>query len=124
VLSAVFRKGGEVAFLTEELESVFDPGGGCFDAETQGFVPSLVAQIGRVLAKHLTNLGVLTPPKLTDEQKKLVEEKREALQAKGLLEEGAEFPPSAIICPNCYTKAAVRLDGCLTCLQCGDSKCG
>lgn len=52
VISAVFRKGGEVEFLAEELKNVFDPKGGYFK-KGEGFVPSIVADIGSVIAKHL-----------------------------------------------------------------------
>ena len=52
VVSAVFRKGGEVAFLADELKNVFDPKGGYFK-KGEGFVPSLVADIGGVIHKHL-----------------------------------------------------------------------
>ena len=58
IISAVFRKGGEVAFLVDELRSVFDPKGGYFKKGGK-FMPSLVAEIGDVLEQHLAGLGMI-----------------------------------------------------------------
>ena len=58
VMSAVFRKGGDVTFLLEELQSVFDPNGGYYKKGGK-YVPSLVAEIGEVLEKHLIDSGML-----------------------------------------------------------------
>lgn len=56
VISAVFRKGGNTSFLAEELQAVFDPKGGYFK-KGEGFVPSVVADIGGVIAKHLRSMS-------------------------------------------------------------------
>lgn len=58
VMSAVFRKGGDVTFLVEELRSVFDPSGGYFKKGGK-YIPSLVAEIGEVLEQHLQTIGML-----------------------------------------------------------------
>ena len=58
VMSAVFRKGGDLTFLIEELESVFDPNGGYYKKGGK-YVPSLVAELGQVLEEHLKNIGML-----------------------------------------------------------------
>ncbi|GAA3979429.1 NrdJb [Allohahella marinimesophila] len=125
VISAVFRKGGDITFLLEELLSVYDPNGGYYK-KGGIFVPSLVAEIGSVIEKHLMFLGIIKSDKLSPEQRKLVEEKRAAYEAVHGESGGAEgsFPPSAISCKKCMQKSVVMLDGCLTCLNCGDSKCG
>ena len=59
IISAVFRKGGDVAFLVEELHSVFDPGGGYLKRGGR-HVPSLVAEIGTVIEEHLITIGIMT----------------------------------------------------------------
>ena len=127
VMSAVFRKGGDVTFLVEELKSVFEPSGGYFKKGGR-FVPSLVAEIGEVVEQHLQNIGMLKKPGLDEHQQKLVDEKRTEYfenHAKAGEEMTAEgFPKGASLCNKCQTKAAIIMDGCLTCLNCGESKCG
>jgi len=126
IISAVFRKGGDVTFLVEEMKAVFDPKGGYWKPGGR-FMPSIVAEIGDVIEKHLIHIGMLQPPELDEHQKKLVEEKRKQFEAK--MEEGgkvdnSDFPEGAQLCGKCSTKAMVMMDGCLTCLNCGESKCG
>jgi hypothetical protein len=127
VMSAVFRKGGDVTFLVEELHSVFDPSGGYFKKGGK-YIPSLVAEIGEVLEQHLQEIGMLKKAGLDEHQQKLVEEKRKEYlekHAKSGDESNAEgFPAGAQLCGKCNTKAAIVMDGCLTCLNCGESKCG
>jgi len=127
VMSAVFRKGGDVTFLVEELHSVFDPSGGYFKKGGK-YIPSLVAEIGEVLEQHLQEIGMLKKAGLDEHQQKLVEEKRKEFlekHAKSGEESNAEgFPAGAQLCSKCSTKAAIVMDGCLTCLNCGESKCG
>ncbi|ROH87009.1 NrdJb [Pseudomethylobacillus aquaticus] len=125
VMSAVFRKGGDVTFLVEELHSVFDPSGGYFKKGGK-YIPSLVAEIGEVLEQHLQEIGMLKKSGPDEHQKKLIEEKKtEYLQKHAdepVNEEG--FPKGAQLCNKCHTKASIVMDGCLTCLNCGESKCG
>jgi hypothetical protein len=127
VMSAVFRKGGDITFLVEELKSVFEPSGGYFKKGGK-FVPSLVAEIGEVVEQHLQEIGMLKKPGLDKHQQKLVEEKKaEYLEkhAKSGEESNDEgFPKGAQLCKKCNTKASIVMDGCLTCLNCGESKCG
>ena len=73
VMSAVFRKGGDVTFLVEELRSVFEPSGGYFKKGGK-FIPSLVAEIGEVVEQHLQEIGMLKKPGLDQHQQKLVDE--------------------------------------------------
>ena len=124
VMSAVFRKGGDVTFLLEELQSVFDPNGGYYKKGGK-YVPSLVAEIGEVLEKHLIDIGMLKTKELDEHQKKLVEEKKKEYLDKNQdqLDESG-FPKDSQLCAKCNTKAAILMDGCLTCLNCGESKCG
>ena len=127
VMSAVFRKGGDVTFLVEELHSVFDPNGGYFKKGGK-YIPSLVAEIGEVVEQHLQEIGMLKKPEPDQHQKKLIAEKRAEYMEKHTQSGGetnAEgFPPGAQLCNKCSTKAAIIMDGCLTCLNCGESKCG
>jgi hypothetical protein len=119
IISAVFRKGGEVTFLVEELRSVFDPKGGYFKKGGK-YMPSLVAEIGDVIEAHLRTTGIMKIPALDTHQQQLVREYR----GKAGDPEDSDFPPDAQLCGKCQTKAVVVMDGCLTCLNCADSKCG
>lgn len=127
VMSAVFRKGGDLTFLVEELHSVFDPSGGYFKKGGK-YIPSLVAEIGEVVEQHLQEIGMLKKAGLDEHQQKLVAEKKKEFlekQAQSGAEMNAEgFPAGAQLCKKCNTKASIIMDGCLTCLNCGESKCG
>ncbi len=128
IISAVFRKGGDVTFLVEELRSVFDPRGGYFKPGGR-YMPSLVAELGDAIECHLRMIGMLKDDGLDEHQKKLVAEKRAQYEASIADSEKSEqtdsdFPPGAQLCAKCSTQAVVKMDGCMTCLNCGDSKCG
>jgi len=127
VLSAVFRKGGDVTFLIEELRSVFDPRGGYF--KKGRYTPSLVAELGDVIECHLRMIGLIKPDEMDEHQKKFLAEKRAQLESHsqavgGRKDDGGSFPADAQLCAKCSTKAVIKMDGCMTCLNCGDSKCG
>ncbi len=127
IISAVFRKGGDVTFLVEELHSVFDPRGGYFKKGGK-YMPSLVAEIGDAIGAHLRMIGLLEDDDLDERQRRFIEEKRAELA--GLYDdataggESRSFPDNALLCAKCHTKAVVQMDGCMTCLSCGESKCG
>jgi len=126
IVSAVFRKGGDVTFLVEELRSVFDPRGGYFKKGGK-YMPSLVAEIGDAIECHLRMIGMLKDEGLDEHQKKLVAEKRaqyESAVESTTPAESGDFPEGSQLCVKCHTKAAIQMDGCLTCLNCGESKCG
>jgi len=126
IISAVFRKGGDVTFLVDELRSVFDPRGGYFKKGGK-YMPSLVAEIGDAIECHLRMIGLLKDDGLDEHQKKLVEEKRAQFEKTVKDAEAnvpSEFPDGAQLCMKCNTKAMIKMDGCMTCLNCGDSKCG
>ena len=108
MISAVFRRGGEVAFVAEELKQVFDPRGGQW---TNGrYVGSLVAAIGDVIERHMIDTGFLTPA--------------EPIVQKAA---NATSPAAATAlgpwCPKCSQPGLVREAGCLSCVHCGWSKC-
>jgi bacterioferritin-associated ferredoxin len=115
IVSAVFRKGGEMTFLVDELRSVFDPKGGYFRKGGK-FMPSLVAEIGDVLETHLADLGLIV------RDNSLAEAAQAMVAAK--IEKISAATPNKMLCGKCNEYAAVLMDGCLTCLNCGDSKCG
>ena len=126
IISAVFRKGGDVTFLVEELRAVFDPRGGYFKKGGK-YMPSLVAEIGDVIECHMRMIGLLKDNDLDEHQKKLIQEKRaqyEATVKEAEAKAPSDFPEGAQLCGKCNTKAMIQMDGCMTCLNCGDSKCG
>ncbi len=125
IISAVFRKGGDVTFLVEEMRSVFDPKGGYFKKGGK-YMPSLVAEIGDVIEAHLRTIGLLPEDGPDAHQRKLIDEQRAKYEmgVKAVEDAGVSaFPPEATLCDKCQTKARIVMDGCLTCLNCGDSKC-
>jgi ribonucleoside-diphosphate reductase alpha chain len=109
LISAVFRHGGEVAFLIDELRSVIDPSGGTFHKGK--YIPSLVSVIGDVIEQELISLGLHTKD----------ESLKEAAVA--MLNEKVKTEKRLQQCPKCMEFALVVMDGCLTCTSCGDSKC-
>ena len=128
LISAIFRKGGDVTFLVEELKAVFDPRGGYFK-KGGVFMPSIVAEIGYAIEDHMKHIGLIN----TDldphqqaylEQKRVAAQEADAKKTRGAEAEDNPFPPSASLCMKCHTKAVVLMDGCMTCLSCADSKCG
>jgi hypothetical protein len=126
IISAVFRKGGDVTFLVDELKAVFDPRGGYWKPGGK-FMPSIIAELGYIVEKHLIAIGLLSPPGLDENQQKLIEQKREEYEASARQQDAfakTAFPEGAQLCAKCSTAAVVVLDGCSTCLNCGDSKCG
>ena len=122
VISAVFRKGGDACFLVEELKAVFDPRGGYFK-KGGVFMPSLVAEIGYAIESHLKHIGMIKPEAMPDHQKQFLEEKRREFEALHGESSNQAFPDKAALCNKCSTKAMVLMDGCMTCLNCGESKC-
>jgi hypothetical protein len=150
IMSAVFRKGGDVTFLVEEMKAVFDPKGGYFKAGGV-YMPSLVAELGMIVEDHLKSIGMIHDPEMSPERRALIAEKRRAYDQRSskknseislagemggamatpaheedieVTGDGASFPPSATMCHKCNNKAVVIMDGCATCLNCGYSKCG
>jgi len=128
LMSAVFRKGGDVTFLAEELQAVFDPRGGYFKPGGK-FMPSIIAEIGAVIEHHLQKIGLMEKEELSEQQQLILDQKRaeaEASAHKKTAEANADssYPASATLCNKCHTKAVVIMDNCATCLSCGYSKCG
>ncbi len=131
IISAVFRKGGDVAFLVDELQSIFDPKGGYFRKGGK-YVPSLVAEIGDAIETHLTRIGLIAAPRLDQHQQTMLAQARKQFKKQQDLNldpgepgepDATAFPETAVLCGKCMYKAKIMLDNCLTCLNCGDSKC-
>lgn len=99
MISAVFRRGGEVAFVVEELKAVFDPRGGAWMQKR--YIPSIIAAIGDVIERHMVRIGFLNA---------------EDSEAKTM-------PPSIETCSKCGSYDIKRQEGCDTCATCGYSKC-
>ena len=120
---------GDVTFLAEELQAVFDPKGGYFKPGGR-FMPSIIAEIGDVIAHHMQKIGLMEKEELSEQQKLILSQKRaeaEGVQNPGAADKTAEaagYPASATLCNKCNTKAVVVMDNCATCLSCGYSKCG
>lgn len=109
MISAVFRRGGDVSFVVEELKAVFDPRGGQW---MEGrYVPSLLAAIGGVIERHMIDIGFMTPAE------RLVSPK----EGGGAVQ--AERVQDLRYCPRCNARALVFQEGCHTCRSCGWSKC-
>ena len=126
IISAVFRKGGDVTFLVEELKAVFDPRGGYWQPGGR-FMPSIIAELGYVIEKHLQTIGLMPRPEMDEHRKKLIADKKEEYEARNKQQDAfsrGHFPEGAQLCTKCSTLAVVMMDGCMTCLNCGDSKCG
>jgi len=153
IMSAVFRKGGDITFLVDELRSVFDPRGGYWVKGS--YKQSIIAEIGDVIERHLILIGMLVPNEPNEHQKELIRQKREALEKRDAQAKVANpdntvneadssapsvsdkdslsvvssaaslpanssddgFPPDARLCNKCNHRAAIIMDGCVTCLN-------
>ena len=117
MISAVFRRGGDVSFVVEELKAVFDPRGGQWmDGR---YVPSLLAAIGEVIERHMIDIGFMTDPRR--EQRELVAQlERKVVNLNSQDATDARLPR----CPKCSQPALIRQEGCDLCTSCGYSKCG
>ncbi len=103
MISAVFRRGGDVSFVVEELKAVFDPRGGQWMGGR--YVPSLLAAIGGVIERHMVEIRFLdTDP----------------LQRFPITDRNGE---RRVSCPRCGGQSLMFQEGCATCLSCGFSKC-
>ena len=111
MISAVFRRGGDVSFVVEELKAVFDPRGGQWMGNR--YVPSLLAAIGEVIERHLNAIGFMNKGRRDETD----------AQRTAAAEANAEGAPVRR-CPRCSAVGLVKLEGCDTCISCGYSKCG
>jgi hypothetical protein len=105
MISAVFRKPGEIEFAIEELEQVFDPQGGYW--YDQEYRPSLVAHVGMILRHHCEKIGAIPPRELV------------AARTESAEDEVTEL----LMCSSCKKMAVTIQAGCRVCTNCGESKC-
>jgi ribonucleoside-diphosphate reductase alpha chain len=121
MISAVFRRGGDVAFVVEEMKAVFDPRGGAWmDGR---YVPSLLAAIGDVIERHMIAIGFLPPKGASGER--AIEARVVNLDTDGIF--GSAPPTAGSLlrqCPKCGEAALIRIEGCDQCTSCAYSKCG
>jgi ribonucleoside-diphosphate reductase alpha chain len=137
MISAVFRRGGDVTFVAEELKVVFDPEGGHWMSGR--YVPSLLAAIGDVIEDHMIRTGFLVPA--TDAAAAGVVQMREAASANESSGASAQTAsrsataaktsaamindgPAGRTCPHCGNRHLYRIEGCWTCSACSYSRCG
>ena len=126
MISAVFRRGGDVSFVVDELKAVFDPQGGQWMGGR--YVPSLLAAIGSVIETHMIRIGFL---QRGENAQPLLELKQagaevEAFRSGSSGSGGVSFGAGSRIrtCPRCNSMAFVREEGCWVCRDCGYSRCG
>jgi ribonucleoside-diphosphate reductase alpha chain len=125
MISAIFRRGGDVTFVVEELKAVFDPQGGQWMGGR--YVPSLLAAIGEVIETHMQRIGFLVPSRDAGD---VPVSDVEALTAGQERSGGSQQPPPSIAgtrgrtCPRCNYPALHHREGCWVCDNCHYSKCG
>jgi ribonucleoside-diphosphate reductase alpha chain len=117
MISAVFRRGGDVSFVVEEMKAVFDPRGGAW---MEGrYVPSLLAAIGDVIERHMIEIGFL-PAK---HQRTAIADRKVAAAGDALLTDQRPLRAGFAQCPKCGQAALIRIEGCDQCTNCDYSKC-
>jgi ribonucleoside-diphosphate reductase alpha chain len=115
MISAVFRRGGDVSFVVDELKAVFDPQGGQW---MEGrYVPSLLAAIGEVIERHMIDIGFITPKQSVNPPAV------ELARAVGEAGAGGASLGRFRQCPKCGQAGLIHLEGCDICTSCGYSKC-
>ncbi|WP_114324966.1 NrdJb [Candidatus Colwellia aromaticivorans] len=138
MMSAIFRKGGEYMFLLDELREVSSSNAGWFGQHTRGgnprYIESMVSAIADTIAYHVEQTcGVaIKKIELSSEAKEIIEEKKaeylkkhtSSMASPESVDEDAGMP-NALDCSKCKVRnTVIKLDGCLTCVSCADSKCG
>ncbi len=112
MISAVFRRGGDVAFVADELKGIFDPRGGHWSEGR--YVPSLIAAIGGIIEQHMIETGFLPA----------AEEAMVSGAGAGAAAVGGPAGGLGMLCPKCSQPGVAKEGACLTCHQCGWSRCG
>ena len=118
MISAVFRRGGDVSFVVDELKAVFDPRGGQW--MNGKYVPSLLAAIGQVIEDHMVQIGFLP----TEAEPDLAGEAARALKVVNLEDNPADAGNIFSQCPKCGQASLIHAEGCDICTACTYSKCG
>ena len=116
MISAVFRRGGDVSFVVEEMKAVFDPRGGAW---MEGkYVPSLLAAIGDVIERHMIEIGFLP----ARGQRAAIGEQKVAAGNR-MISDQRSLAGRMAQCPKCGEAALIRIEGCDQCTSCDYSKC-
>ncbi|MAR19512.1 MAG: ribonucleoside-diphosphate reductase, adenosylcobalamin-dependent [Rhodobacteraceae bacterium] len=114
MISAVFRRGGDVSFVVDELKAVFDPRGGAWMGGK--YIPSILAAIGNTIETHMIEIGFLSRAVLGPQSPEI---KKPALTQ--------QSSPTSLrlttFCPSCGENDLHMIEGCMTCSSCGHSKC-
>jgi ribonucleoside-diphosphate reductase alpha chain len=134
MISAVFRRGGDISFVVDELKAVFDPRGGQW--VNRQYVPSLLAAIGGVIEEHMIAIGMLTrndngplpQQKVASIAERVapagdIDRDEPAGTGEGSLNTQATGARAFKFCPRCSSPSLTRIEGCDTCLNCGHSRC-
>ena len=111
MISAVFRRGGDVSFVVDELKAVFDPRGGAWVGGK--YIPSILAAIGGVLEEHMMKIGFIK-----DTDTSLFHKSSEVTKLENLKISQQKS------CTSCGQFDLQMIEGCMTCRSCGYSKCG
>ncbi len=112
MISAVFRRGGDVTFVIEELKAIFDPLGGQW--QNGEYIPSLQAAIGRIIETHMQNINFLPEDSSNEDPQKL----ENSIQKHNIKHRMKNY------CKQCSSHSLVYQNGCMTCYNCGKSECG
>jgi F420-0:gamma-glutamyl ligase-like protein len=115
MISAVFRRGGDVSFIVRELLATYDTSGG-YLARGGVYVPSLVAEIGLIIEKHFKSIGIISDDKVDPSIIKYVEDSAKEANIDLNTIKG-EY------CESCHHHSVIKIDGCASCVNCGASKC-
>lgn len=111
MISAVFRRGGDVSFVVDELKAVFDPRGGAWVGGK--YIPSILAAIGGILEEHMMKIGFIK-----DSDTSLFHKSGEVTKVENLKLSRQKS------CTSCGQFDLQMIEGCMTCRSCGYSKCG
>ena len=111
MISAVFRRGGDVSFVVDELKAVFDPRGGAWVGGK--YIPSILAAIGGILEEHMMKIGFIK-----DSDTSLFHKSSEVTKVENLKLSRQKS------CTSCGQFDLQMIEGCMTCRSCGYSKCG
>ncbi|KAF1723129.1 NrdJb [Pseudoxanthomonas wuyuanensis] len=110
IMSAVFRKGGDVTFLVDEMKAVFDPRGGYFKAGGV-YMPSLVAELGAIVEEHMKSIGLIHDPEMSDHQRAILAEKRAQYENRAKKNSDVSASPASSPSPAPAGEGARRAEG-------------
>jgi len=104
MISAVFRRGGDVSFVVEELKGDLRSARRAMGWGGR-YVPSLLAAIGEVIERHMIEIGFLGGGR------------GPAFAAEGPAPHVPSEGARARFCPRCGDPSFVKLEGCDSCLS-------